>query len=418
MPIRHLEERISTWQALPRLANVRKGGEKRQNKKGQEIFGEDLDHFRLEFAEDYPYLKTAFIDMFGEEPAEIGPLMLLPDSFDAWMMAFGKGKLIRKCDGHEQVLYLQDGGYMHTPAPCVARSGHSCDCKPSGTLRFIIPRFSQITGTLGYFLLKTHSTNDIVQIESAIQLAAVGRPLHQCQFVLKRRQEEIAARDAEGRSIRVKKWLVKLEQLDALAFAAPEDRPQLAAAAPSLPTQTQPMVDDEPPWEEDDEIDDAPPPPKRGRSAGARNPWSEPLNVNFVKQQVSFMYRNEYHLNKSIQGLIDANTITAKDKNILAVCLVFAHRAESDYGVSKEELGRALSFALPEGQTVAGLTAWLGERYTLTAAWEAVRKYAEAQREALSDDTPQPPAQKALEDFFEPGDLLSEAAEPQEDIIF
>ena len=414
MPIVTLEERISTWKAMPLLAVLRKGSEKRTNKKGQSIFGEDLPYFRLEFGEDYQLLAGSFAEMFGLEPDEIGPVMLLPDSWEAWMMEFKASKLIRKCDGHTQALRLQDGGYVHEAAPCPRRSGHACECKPSGMLRFLIPRFSEATGYLGYFLLKTHSVNDIVQIESAIRLAAVGRALHTCQFVLKRREEEVATRDAEGRSIRVKKWLVKLEQLDALAFSnAPQQHPQLPAPQPRLG----PSVD-EVPW--DDEADDSPPPArgKAGRTAGARNIWSETLNVNFVKEQTAFLYPHPAHQNRSIKKLIDTNVLRSTDSNTLAVCKVFAHRAEVDHGVSQNMLGAALSAALPEDQPVAGLGDWLRQGYTLQAGWEAICRWAEQQRQALNAAREPQPAQTALDEYFEPGDFPNWEDTPLEDVKF
>ena len=67
-PIKGLSDRDV---AFPVIGQIRKGAKKRKNAGGNEIFGEELTYFRVEFAEGEEESAKEFESIYGKKPNSI-----------------------------------------------------------------------------------------------------------------------------------------------------------------------------------------------------------------------------------------------------------------------------------------------------------------------------------------------------------
>lgn len=156
---------------LPKLADIRKGT--RDQASGAM---EDLDHFRVVFAENFQHLEPYFAMSYGNVPVTLNNAFLIGgtrlEAFSYWMEEHTASKLVHQCDGETQHKHydksLRDGkgGIDTEPIPCVAPQ---CKCKYVGRLAFLLPDFSMATGYMGYFLLHTSSFYDIKSINAHLR---------------------------------------------------------------------------------------------------------------------------------------------------------------------------------------------------------------------------------------------------------
>jgi len=190
--------------SFPSLGKLRKGGPK-----GEKRPGEELDHWR--FTSDNPAIVQAFHNYYGPEPREIDvllPYALIEDNFSSWKEHWVAGGLQHRCDGETCTIWLTDEGkYSDKPVPCPGQ------CKEVGRLALILPPLIR-AGFVGYVTLETHSINDIIAIQSALLATKEHRgheDMRGILFVLRRVEEAISTPGANGRRVRRKKWMVRLE---------------------------------------------------------------------------------------------------------------------------------------------------------------------------------------------------------------
>jgi len=202
MPIRGVTD--TARPSFPSLGKLRKGGPK-----GEKRPGEELDHWR--FTSDNPAIVQAFHNYYGPEPREIDvllPYALIEDNFSSWKEHWVAGGLQHRCDGETCTIWLTDEGkYSDKPVPCPGQ------CKEVGRLALILPPLIR-AGFVGYVTLETHSINDIIAIQSALLATKEHRgheDMRGILFVLRRVEEAISTPGANGRRVRRKKWMVRLE---------------------------------------------------------------------------------------------------------------------------------------------------------------------------------------------------------------
>ncbi|NLD44964.1 MAG: hypothetical protein GX657_15895 [Chloroflexi bacterium] len=264
MPIRRLAD--SKRAAFPRIAKLRKGGEK-----GEKRPGADLSYFRFTAEPGYEEAEAVFAEVYGEQPQQLR--VYLPYSepsrnFDSWQEQWAGGKLIHRCDGEYCVKWIgDDGQYVYDPKmelkyPCPFANDRANrnGCKPVGRLELILPEL-WAAGYMGLVMLETHSFNDIAHIgvvlEEMYKRADHEKGLQGIAFVLQRRQERIR-RATEGGMQTVTKWLVKIEpetewmlaQLDVarreqLGVTEPDVAPVEDAGDLPVDVETGEILDDE-----------------------------------------------------------------------------------------------------------------------------------------------------------------------------
>lgn len=224
MPIRGMTDKPDPLRGMVRLGQLFKGGPKPETGNAP---GPELDHFRVEFPTDSPARKTlaekvlwpAWDKLYTRTPAIIGGVYFLDDSVDdafpTWMQTWAKGKLVRRCDGDQQLQWLRsDNTVSIDPIPC-AKNGTGCACKQEGLLRFILPELTRETGLVGYMTLRTHGKVDIGTMHSVLSgTKQMFGTIRSVPFVLSRepRDFQITTFDKSGtaRQQRVRKYLVQL----------------------------------------------------------------------------------------------------------------------------------------------------------------------------------------------------------------
>jgi hypothetical protein len=201
MPIKGLTDRTASF---PKLGILRKGAPKTGNRPGQ-----DLDYFRFDTADTE--LKTAFTEIYKEQPREINvflPYKTTEQNFSSWMEEWAASSLLRRCDGENQVIWLDDNKrtYSKGRKACLGCDGKT-GCKPSGRLSVVIPELKR----LGYVEVQTHSKWDIMGLtENLVAIEQATGDLRGIPFKLCRRQRNISTPRDNGRA-RVDKWLLTLE---------------------------------------------------------------------------------------------------------------------------------------------------------------------------------------------------------------
>jgi hypothetical protein len=192
---------------LPTIGTVRKGAAKAGNKPGA-----DLDSFRVtsKYAEVLKEFEAEYSKIGGLFPVGIG-IILVHDSIEAnfptSMEAWDAKGLLRRCDGETQFLHLAGNKMSQTRLPCLGCDGGKDSCKPTGRLRFVVPR---IRSRVGSFELETHSKWDLISISQCLQvMREILGSLTGVPMVLSREQRDITAPMGENRG-RVTKSLINL----------------------------------------------------------------------------------------------------------------------------------------------------------------------------------------------------------------
>lgn len=237
MPIDGLTTNVEP--RLPLIARFFKGEPKQENARtGKMNAGKELDYFRVEFAPEYAYLAPVFIAKYGEQLRELHNVYLmgstLDDCFSTWNEEYNAQRLLVRCDGgrkikewNEQTQRYDSESGLCDALPRRDENGvlqhPECGCKRVGRLSFMLPEFMAQTGVIGYFLLTTHSFNDIQSLYSVIKFAEsqlsatvageLGGSLSSVPFVLGRVVRGISAptRDKQTgkiKQIKVNKSLV------------------------------------------------------------------------------------------------------------------------------------------------------------------------------------------------------------------
>lgn len=219
-----------TENRLPLLGRIYKGDKRPEDGRKP---GKDLEYFRVEFSPEYTFLRPIFDRLYGTKPTRFDRVFLhgsTPDqAFSTWNEEHAANRMIRRCDNTQQVKWFdQDtGNYRFDPIPCVQPSKtnnaeHSCECSFIGRLSIILPDLMAASGAIGYFLLSTHSINDIHALHGVIsfihkQVMVRGIPLETVPFVLGRveREIDVPVPDRRDKSkmtrTKVKKWLLFLQ---------------------------------------------------------------------------------------------------------------------------------------------------------------------------------------------------------------
>jgi len=201
-PIRGLTDTLRP--AFPRLGKLRKGGPK-----GERRPGEELSYWR--FTSDSAAIAQAFTEFYGVEPQELDvllPYAAIADCFSTWKEHWVAGGLQHRCDGEICTIWLTPNG-RYSDESKVCPGG----CKEVGRLEVILPPLIR-AGFVGYVTLETHSINDIITIQSALLATKEHRGYEDMRgigFVLRRVEETISTPGTDGKRVRRKKWLVKLE---------------------------------------------------------------------------------------------------------------------------------------------------------------------------------------------------------------
>lgn len=248
MPIKSIKGRdLILHQGLPIIGKLRKGesqedAQERARKAGKRgAMPQELNYFRLA-VNDAPaslytasQIESAFEALYGAQPKSISGVKFLTDNVDEAFKTqyarFGKRSdgtpvLTRVCDG-EHIQYRNEGanGIDRTKSHCICdwdskdAAALKANCQPSGELFFWLPELTKTTGVLGLFKLETHSTNDIVNITSTLNMIAQSTGnLRQWSFTLYRQAKNVTSPDG----LTITKHLVYLgfEQAAAQQFAA------------------------------------------------------------------------------------------------------------------------------------------------------------------------------------------------------
>jgi hypothetical protein len=201
MPIKGLTDRTASF---PKLGTIRKGAPKTGNRPGQ-----DLDYFRFDSAD--AELEKAFLEIYDQQPREINvflPYKTTEQNFSSWMEEWAASSLLRRCDGENQVIWLNDDKrtYGKGRKACLGCDGKT-GCKPSGRLFVVIPELKR----LGYVEVQTHSKWDIMGLtENLVAIEQATGDLRGIPFKLCRRLRNISTPRDNGRA-RADKWLLALE---------------------------------------------------------------------------------------------------------------------------------------------------------------------------------------------------------------
>ena len=243
MPIKSLQTNRPAQ--FPCIGKLRKGGAKKKNANGREVYGDDLKHFRL--TTDDPDAGAAFAAHYGTEPKAVNvymPYATTDENFGAWLEEYTAGGMVRRCDGETQHFHRDASGKgSNTPIKCELLCGRKCGCKQVGRLAVIVPELAR----LAYVLVETHSLYDIMQLTENLQAAqALRGDLRGIPFILSRREREISTPGSDGKRARRTKSLLFIEpnpewvarQLESMRLAALPivDVPALVAPAARMIT--------------------------------------------------------------------------------------------------------------------------------------------------------------------------------------
>jgi Recombination directionality factor-like len=236
--------------AFKEVGRIRKGGPKRKktNKYGKEIeiFGEDLDHFRVTFREDpdSQIAKERFQNVYGTlEPHTIRFFLPFPQVervWSAWFEIYHQGGMIGRADRHRwyffrhkdtHEVWVRDGEVMvenefiktdekgnkympFDPSMPVYGSerGKAYFAEPIGRLRCLVPA----VGNFWQLTLATTAIYDIMKISQQLSgLATIaemaGRTFVGIPLILSRRLEPVSCPMPDGGRIMQTKWLVNID---------------------------------------------------------------------------------------------------------------------------------------------------------------------------------------------------------------
>ncbi len=209
MPIRGLTDQARV--AFPVVGKLKKGEPRTEEdiRAGKPL--RDTDHFR--FAEIIKGAGAAFAAVYHDDPQLINvllPYRTVEENFSTWKEEWGQGGMKHRCDGETCVVWLDtQGNYQRTAKPCPG------NCHEVGRLSVWIPELLA-AGKIGTVTVETHSKNDILSVQGALQRAADMRGDHPdgllgISWVLSRRPVKISTPGKDGKRLRREKWLLFLE---------------------------------------------------------------------------------------------------------------------------------------------------------------------------------------------------------------
>ena len=227
MPIQGLTDRNSG--RLPRLGELRKGTPKKQNHRGQMVYGEDQDFFRFT-AVDEPGLEKNFYETYGQQPRRIKGFLAydtVDENFDAWMYLYRVGGLQVKCDGAQVCRERKNGAMLSYASgegpPCklnhplgcyVDKRGKGHTCNPHAMLHLILPGLMRH----GVVSVMTGSKIDIIKISDTLRYLAKKAERYQMLLSdlpvqITRHKQKVSTPGVDGSRRRVTKSLLRLELL-------------------------------------------------------------------------------------------------------------------------------------------------------------------------------------------------------------
>lgn len=234
MPIKKMTDGDAQRIGLVKLGTIFKGAPKRtvnSKKTGKpiQIAGEDLDYFRVQFElenvkepgeEDRLRLqmyRNEWELCYGATPRRFEDVKLCgttPDNATmSWFESWDAAGLKIRCDHETQQRYWNTTTqrYDQTPRACFQGNQPPCDCKQVMRIPLLLLNFSAAIGEIGYFMLVTHSVNDIMNIYSALtRFYAWSGNLSQITFVLERTPTELNYVNADGQRSKISKALISI----------------------------------------------------------------------------------------------------------------------------------------------------------------------------------------------------------------
>jgi hypothetical protein len=304
MPIKRFQKQRERA-LFAKVGTIRKGAKKTSANKP----GDDLTYFRYVPVEGEEALATTFYDTFGKEPREVDiflPFDEIDRVWDEWQEAHVSSGLSHRCDGETTHLWRDENGVMqHAPKPCPG------GCKPSGTLRVIIPAFRRLVGVD----VLTTSIWDIIEIGNNLRsIKALAGKLTGIPLVLKRRPRMISTPRKNGKRARSKKWLLSIEAdpdwveqalLDIRTGAKTNGEPlEIPAGTGDIDEVTGEIVEDE--WDEG------------AFEAGEDNPTSDNIPL-FPERYGEFVKLVQQHTSLSGAGAVATAIKECGVKNSLVV---------------------------------------------------------------------------------------------------
>lgn len=179
-----------------RFGGINKGAPRRQNSKGQMVWGEDLTWFRPSWYEHPTFTEQeaneAWEEVFGKQASVLRNVQFLSDNIDMVFKADmieraesknGNSMVIRRCDGETMTYERTRDGINRQPRPCAM----NCKCAPTGELLVYLPDLCAELRDIGEMVLKTHGITDIDQWRNTLEFVyrTTGR-LRGIAFILRR----------------------------------------------------------------------------------------------------------------------------------------------------------------------------------------------------------------------------------------
>jgi len=147
----------------PVLAGRAKIGEKGLSKKGKEI-PTKIDY--IKFVDGEQNKIQAVHDILGEKPTEFIAVLPSDDPDDFWWLSYRRWKASGLvCHGNGETAIVEESG-EEIACPCQFAEGDNAECKPSGSLKVIIPNLPSI----GVFQIDTRAESSTQNIQYAIEM--------------------------------------------------------------------------------------------------------------------------------------------------------------------------------------------------------------------------------------------------------
>jgi len=417
MPIVGLtDEQADAGIGLPRIAKLFKGDEKPESGKRP---GADLDYFRIEFEEQFEYLREQWEELFGDEPREFPQVYLtmptVEEAFPTWLEKWNaSGTLLCRGDGEHRVRWWDEDTKIYVTAkmPCTC-DPQNRECKQVGRLNLIIPEFVEMTGVLGFISVSTTSINDIITIHrylSAVQ-QMYGK-LTGVPFVFGRAPRPITRPQVDGgkpngKRVKMTKSLLYLHVTPTFTqnallpiLSGAMERPVAALpggnetpAITDLETARQllgtggprrvggnggsqpDIVEDvevhviqpaeESPEEESQEEESQ----EEESQAETIIPAGAKINWMIIHQQVvNSWYKNDHARTGSFTKMQKSGVFDGVTDTNAAIRIVLLRRAETDYTLAENDVTAALEQAGLDLGKINTVEGW-------AAAWEAIKTY-------------------------------------------
>ncbi len=218
MPIKNL----SDARRLPRLGTIALGVKKKAAN-GKE-FPSEVDYF---------VCPPAVQKVFGEKPKELRIMFPVNNDevfFQQWNKCYGASAL--KCKGDGERAWAWDdelGGLKEIPCPCPKLEAG--DCKPIGTLQFLLP---EVAGA-GIWQITTSSKNSIIDINSSIAfIRGVAGRINMIPLILKREERQMT-RTEDGKQKKSVHYTMKIDVAEGFTLKQLQQAAQVQASHVLLP---------------------------------------------------------------------------------------------------------------------------------------------------------------------------------------